>query len=328
MRSYQKHIIVKWNPQDKFHLEAPDTIKIHCRVLKKYYADKSERYVWWGKISKSGNLGIDHDLIIEINKQIEISQQETHLYLYCPDSPTPTLHVGLLQEVSKDNKNNNEHTPSYYQQVKYPVVFWFKLIDIKKISLAALDDLFDNGGNDYDPVSSNFYPMVVYEHKSMNYFKIQNNFLRELEGGIMRCFKTGSICAKESSIEVDPSTVFIAIPFQDKYLNAYKYVIKPTLKELGLNAWMAGEVVNNIDIMCKVCEGIQRSSKAIIDISGWNANVLFELGIVFGLSKEAIILKEDTETVPVDLGGLEYISYNKDRFEEFSIKLRQYLTHS
>jgi hypothetical protein len=321
----QRHLVVKWNPQHKFHKDAPDTITIHCEILRRYLYKPLEQYVWWGKINKSGKLGIDNNIVHEINDQITHTNLETHLYLYCPDSLKPSLHVGNLVEVSAEEKNKDEHTPCYYQEVNYPVAYWFKIRDIRKISLKAIDNLYDDQGNDYDPVASNFYPMLVFERNQMEFFQLNYYYFRELEGRIMRCFKTGSTCAKENDIEIDSKLIFIGMPFKDKHKNVYEFVIKPTLAEIGLSPWIASEVFSNIDIMCKVCEGIQRSTKAVIDISGWNANVLFELGIVFGLSKEAILLKEENEPIPVDLKGMEYIPYSFDRFGDLKNKLKNYL---
>lgn len=321
----QKHIIVKWNPQDKFHKDAPDTIAVHCRILASFCDNPQRKFVWWGKISKSGNLGMTKSTVDELNAQIKSSDFETHIYLYCPDSMRPSLHVGNLGEILEEKEVRDENTPGYYQEISFPIAFWFKMFDIRRIYLTSIDNLYDESGIDFDPVSSNFYPMVVYEREPKRYFQYENFFTQELEGRVMRCFKTGSSCAKENDIEIDPKLIFVGIPYKDEYLNIYEYVLKPTIEDLNMRAWMAGEVFRNIDIMCKVCEGIQKSGKAIIDISGWNANVLFELGIVFGLSKEAILLKEENQDVPVDLKGLEYISYAFTKYSELETKLRQYL---
>lgn len=318
------HLIVKWNPLYRFHPDAPDTITLHCEILAKYCLDKQQTFVWWGKISKSGNLGIDIGVASYLNDQIR--RVETHLYLYCPDTVNPSLHVGNIIEVTTCDQSINSHTPKYYSEVNYPIAFWFKISDLKRLKLNELHNLVDLKGVDYDPVSSNFYPMIVREQAATEFFKIRNNFLYELEGKMVRCFKTGSICAKRERINFDDKQIFIGMPFKDKHQNVYEFVLKPTIIDLGYKPWIASDVFSNIDLMCKVCEGIQASPKAIIDISGWNANVLFELGIVFGLSKHAILLKEETEDVPVDLKGLEYISYSFNNFGDLKRKLTSYLT--
>jgi predicted nucleotide-binding protein len=49
----------------------------------------------------------------------------------------------------------------------------------------------------------------------------------------------------------------------------------------------------------------------VIDISEWNANVLFELGLLYGLGRPVILLKREDAAVPVDLAGFELLSYGK-----------------
>jgi hypothetical protein len=125
---------------------------------------------------------------------------------------------------------------------------------------------------------------------------------------IRRCFKTGTAkCPKE--INFNPKQIVIAISFAEEYQDLYKYAIRPALDEVKLIAWKADENISNIDIMCKVCHAIQESSGLIADITNWNANVLFDLGLAYGIGKNSILIKKEKADVPVDLKGIEYISY-------------------
>jgi len=136
----------------------------------------------------------------------------------------------------------------------------------------------------------------------------------------MRCFKTGSpVCPKNPVL--DPHQVFIGMPFRPEFTDSYKYGIVPALEAVGLYPWRAADSISNIDVMCKVCEGIQSSGYAIINISDWNPNVLFELGLAYGLSKVTVIVKDKRSEVPTDLVGMEYIQYSSsDELREKLIK--------
>ncbi len=133
-----------------------------------------------------------------------------------------------------------------------------------------------------------------------------------------RCFKSGAICPRD--ITENKNLVFIGTPFEDKYHIVYDDGVKPALKELGLKPWRADENISNMDIMCKICDAIQRSKFAIIDISSWNPNVLFELGLIYGFGKNALIIKNKNDDVPVDLKGMEYIPYSKPKDVQKSIR--------
>ncbi len=138
-----------------------------------------------------------------------------------------------------------------------------------------------------------------------------------------RCFITGSThCGWE--IQVNDKVVFVGIPFKDtevhRFSQVYEQSIKPAIAAMNLTVWRADENMDNVVVMCKICQGIQKSRYAIIDISDWNSNVLFEFGLVCGLGKRALLLKNKMSAVPTDLRGLEYISY-QDNYEQLKIKI-------
>jgi hypothetical protein len=122
------------------------------------------------------------------------------------------------------------------------------------------------------------------------------------------CFKVGVTgCPKQ--VQLDPQQVFVGMPIRDEFEDAYEYGIRRPLEELGLKVWRADEEPKNIDLMCKICEGLQSSRYAVLNISGWNANVLFELGLAYGLGRETLIIKDRESQVPTDLKGIEYFEY-------------------
>ena len=124
-----------------------------------------------------------------------------------------------------------------------------------------------------------------------------------------RCFKTGvNRCPKE--ITFSPKSVVVAMPFRDDFKDAYIYAIRPALEESGFKPWKADEQISNIDIMCKICQAIQESGYVLANITMWNPNVVFELGLAYGLARNVILIKHKKAEVPVDLRGLEYIEYS------------------
>jgi hypothetical protein len=92
---------------------------------------------------------------------------------------------------------------------------------------------------------------------------------------VKKCFKTGGQCGFD--LKELPDQVFIGIPFEPQFKDLFEYGVRPALKELGLHPWIAYEHPSSRDIFCKLCEGLQSSSSAIIDISKPNPNVHFEL---------------------------------------------------
>lgn len=141
----------------------------------------------------------------------------------------------------------------------------------------------------------------------------------------MKCFKTGNGCACSNSIIYKPNQVFIGCPFTPPFLNMVDFAIKPVLAEKSATAWVASDNASTIDIMCKVCQAIQASGRAIIDITDWNANVLFELGLLYGNAKSVLLLNQKGHKSPIDLSGIEYLEYDPNDYSSLQEKLRKLL---
>lgn len=137
-----------------------------------------------------------------------------------------------------------------------------------------------------------------------------------------RCFKIGTRnCPK--NITFSPKAIVVAMPFKGEFEDAYKFAIRPALEEAGFTPWKANEQISTIDVMCKVCHAIQQSGYLIANITNWNANVVFELGLAYGLARTVILVKHKKDDVPVDLKGLEYIEYSN--IEELKNNLSLFL---
>ena len=82
------------------------------------------------------------------------------------------------------------------------------------------------------------------------------------------------------------------MPFKKEYFKIYDDVIKSCLKERGYTAIKSNDEPKTGDLMRYICELIRESKYAVVNNSEWNANVVFELGLIFGLGKIAILLKK------------------------------------
>lgn len=132
---------------------------------------------------------------------------------------------------------------------------------------------------------------------------------KSVHPGPSRCFRTGGKCAFPELKEEDRS-IFVGMPFGDTENNVYRFGIKPALRRLQCSYRRADEVKLDIEIMCKICQLIQKAQLVVMDISAWNANVLYELGIAHALGKRAILLVRESTNPPADLAGLEYLRYS------------------
>lgn len=136
-----------------------------------------------------------------------------------------------------------------------------------------------------------------------------------------RCFKVGAKCPH--SISGKQYQFFIGMPFGDDYRDIFEYGIKTLFETHGIKYYRADQKISNIDIMCKICHAIQDSEYIIINVSSSNPNVMFELGLAYGLSKQVLIIKDKKTSDISDLKGLEYLEYS--HAGDLNQKLHEYL---
>ncbi len=135
------HAWLTWSPNPKKDLDFPRGIALWAEILERDAHAGRSPYCWWGKVSVSGNLGINDNDVDMLNDQVfreRISHgRETHLYIYSGDPKlgAPSLHVGLIKEVrgEDDSLRDDPHSPDFFARIRFPVPFWFKLTNMRVI---------------------------------------------------------------------------------------------------------------------------------------------------------------------------------------------------
>ena len=113
-------------------------------------------------------------------------------------------------------------------------------------------------------------------------------------------------------------SVFIIIPFREPFEDLYEHTLKPALEDVGLNAITTKQMSGIKWPFKKIHEGIRASEFCIADITGLNANVMYEVGYATAAGKKVIIIWDQSEMAepPFDVNyfmGLPYDSV-KDKF--------------
>lgn len=94
--------------------------------------------------------------------------------------------------------------------------------------------------------------------------------------------------------------VFVIMPFQDDFFETYEMMKRHFEKEYYFSH--AGEVDNQQNILSDIIQPIYEADVIIADLTGLNANVLYELGVAHALNKKTIIItKDDLNSLPFDL---------------------------
>lgn len=105
---------------------------------------------------------------------------------------------------------------------------------------------------------------------------------------------------------------FIIMPRNEKFCRIYD-VYKETCQEFGIKA-RSVPAKGSIDIIQNTLTGIRNTDFSIIDTSGRNPNVMYELGYLMGIRSDAermiLLTQQKTKSIPFDIRHLYSINYS------------------
>lgn len=116
-------------------------------------------------------------------------------------------------------------------------------------------------------------------------------------------------------------TAFIVIPFKESWSDDVTYGIKSVCENLGIDAKRADDLFDTQQTITQdIIKGICQAELVIVDITVYNPNVFYELGIAEALGKDIILLhQKDGQKIPSDISNKRYLSYGMfpTSFEKF-----------
>jgi len=109
-------------------------------------------------------------------------------------------------------------------------------------------------------------------------------------------------------LTVEPGTCFVLMPFAEQFDLVYN-TIEDALKGLMV-CTRADDLRLGQPILERILQGIATADLIIVDLTGRNPNVFYELALAHTRTKEVLLLTQDIEDVPFDLRGLFCHEYN------------------
>lgn len=176
--------------------------------------------------------------------------------------------------------------------------------------------------------------VINLKGKKEDYRLILNQFFIEVKGMIdekapSKITPTSEKAREELKLPSNNKRLcFISAPYTR--ISILKELIYPILDDNGMTPITLDEAIMPGDNwMAKSETLLKESSFAIVDASGNNANVMWELGTIMSLDKKLIIIvdKEQSQAIPSNLRNLRYLTYstNNDN-EEFIAQLGKELS--
>ena len=119
-----------------------------------------------------------------------------------------------------------------------------------------------------------------------------------------------------ASYAVDPRLTFVLMPFTDELTAIYQAVVKPVVEsaEFGLVCKRADDIKSNRAVIQDIWKSLCEARFVVADLTGFNANVMYELGIAHTLGKETILIYQRGSEVkfPFDLAHIRRIEYENN----------------
>jgi hypothetical protein len=110
-------------------------------------------------------------------------------------------------------------------------------------------------------------------------------------------------------------TCFVVMPFADPIGGYYDDLYKPAIEKAKIKADRAdSDIYGTGQIVGQIWQGINNARVLIAELTGRNANVLYELGLAHALHKPVVLIcsKANEEDVPFDLRHVRVVYYDKD----------------
>ena len=110
-------------------------------------------------------------------------------------------------------------------------------------------------------------------------------------------------------------TCFVVMPFSEPIGGYYDSLYKPAIEKAKLKPDRAdSDIYGTGKIIDQIWKGINNARVLLAELTGRNANVLYELGLAHALHKPVVLIcaKANEEDVPFDLQHVRAIYYDKD----------------
>jgi hypothetical protein len=119
----------------------------------------------------------------------------------------------------------------------------------------------------------------------------QKEVIRELQERLTRVVPANPIW-KGRRFSTDELSCFVLMPFQDMFFEMYEAAIVPAVERCGLSAQHAGEIFGNREVIEDIWDSICSARVIVVDVTGRNPNVFYELGVCHTLGKECVVITQ------------------------------------
>jgi Protein of unknown function (DUF1566) len=103
----------------------------------------------------------------------------------------------------------------------------------------------------------------------------------------------------------------VLMPFSDDLKPVYWSAIKPACDETGFRALRVDELKGPFNIHREIIQNIFRSEVVIADLTKWNPNVFYEMGVAHAIGNKTIMIIQKQDNLPFDVNNYNCIMYEQ-----------------
>lgn len=132
---------------------------------------------------------------------------------------------------------------------------------------------------------------------------------------------------RKLNVSVVRNSCFVLMPFADEFDIVYG-TIKDALDAEGLSCRRCDEIAGSKPIMNKILMEMLRARFVIVDLTGGNPNVFYELGIthVFKDAQNVFLIKQYEAKTPFDISHLTYTEYRLENLKLLKAQIRNFIS--
>jgi hypothetical protein len=105
--------------------------------------------------------------------------------------------------------------------------------------------------------------------------------------------------------------IFCAMPFHPSFDPVFFDLIAPAVADAGLRVLRTDQADTLIEIDKRIRNGVAGADLVLADLTGHNANVMYELGVAHGLGKHTLLIHHDDRELPFDVKYHETMKYDR-----------------
>ncbi|MCI0616929.1 hypothetical protein L0244_28460, partial [bacterium] len=129
-------------------------------------------------------------------------------------------------------------------------------------------------------------------------------------------------------LATDKKLCFVLMPFRENMKGIYWEAIRPACLQAGFKSLRVDELTGAFNINRKIIECIFSSDAIVADLTGWNANVFYEMGVAHAIDNKTIMIIQKNNALPFDVSNYRCIQYEQTKggFEELIYGLTEALS--